>query len=129
MTGASRVLVGLSNYLSSRTEYGPAHLGVVDGFGACFVWADDVVLPDGPLHPDLSFGHERPEGTVGLVQLADGPVVHGDRQLGSRDLNQLRPSGGGGHVCYRDEGDDLAQLFLEELIRIQCAVRSGPCRR
>ena len=32
-----RFCAGLFGYLSFGTEYGPAHLGVVDGFGACFV--------------------------------------------------------------------------------------------
>jgi len=67
------------------------------------------------LDADLSFRHERPEGPLALAQLADGPVVHGDRQLGSWDLNQLWPPREGGHVCHRDEGDDLTQLHLEDL--------------
>jgi hypothetical protein len=33
----SFILADLSGQVSFSAEYGPTHLGVVDGFGACFV--------------------------------------------------------------------------------------------
>ena len=66
------------------------------------------MLADRTLDAQLPLGHVGAERAVGLVELGERALVHGDGQLGRRDLEGDGAARGADAARDRHEHDDLA---------------------
>ncbi len=78
--------------------------------------AHQVVLTDRSVDSELALSDERSDGSIGLVELAKRPLMYRDRELGGRDVDQLRSRRGSELSADRYERHNLPQLDLEELV-------------
>src|SRR5215831_3386672 len=105
----------------------PGDLGSVVRLFGRVERADDVVLADRALHPDRPLRDDASERGVRAVDVVDRAGVNRDRVLDARKQQLLDA------YCSRprrrfdgEHGDDLAELILEQLARVERCIRAGP---
>src|SRR5271155_2164736 len=90
-----------------RVEDGPADFGPLVLGGSRLGERGEVVLADGPVHPDGPFGHHGAQPAVRLVEVSDRAGVEHHRRLHAGNGQRPDPSGGRGQVIHGNERGQL----------------------
>ena len=103
----------------------PADLGPEIRLAGCVELRDQVVLADRAVDADFAFGHVQAQGTVGLIYVGQGALVHRHGKFGGGNLQHFRPAGRPHGARDGDMRDDLADAEFEERDRIQRGAGPG----